>query len=258
MHELRLRYSLVFCMLFCANCSRKSPISQETSPVVDAGVAPPSSASLDASDASVSPVSAWTDAPIVDRLRENCGFDPRKLSDAQKEELFGNLYGATELTCIGTGFDQSCVYDPCFETDERTCKTGCLKDCTTCDDACVSSCFACKANCGDDECRNACAPTCAECKQSCVASQDRCRSGKCGQAYADCRKKLSSDWKTQHCEAVCAHYSPCRTGCFEQQDRSKNDNYDLSGCLSKCAPATPTTCDLGLCSGKYSMGIEMK
>ncbi|MEO7111311.1 MAG: hypothetical protein ABI183_12805 [Polyangiaceae bacterium] len=203
-------------------------------------------------------MSAWTDAPIVDRLRENCAFDPRKLSDAQKEELFGNRFGATELTCLGSGFDQSCVYDPCFETDERTCKAGCLNDCTSCDDTCVSSCFACKANCGDDACRNACAPTCASCKQTCVANQDGCRSGKCGQAYADCRKKLGSDWKTQNCEAVCAQYTPCKNACYDKMMADKSGSFDGPACDGKCKAPLKTSCDLALCPGRYSMGMDMK
>lgn len=255
MRVLRAFPLLAFCILFCANCSRKSPISNERTPT---DAAPPALVTVDSSDAQAAMVSAWTDAPIVEKLREDCGFDPRKLSNAQKEELFGNTYAPNQLTCLGEGFDQSCAYDPCFETAERTCKSGCLKDCDTCDDACVTGCFACKANCSDDVCRAACAPTCAECKQSCVTKQDDCRSGKCGQAYADCRKKLSSDWKTQNCEAVCARYAPCKNACYDKMMADKTDSFDNHACLSKCEIPLKTSCDLGLCAGRYSMGIDMK
>jgi hypothetical protein len=245
-------------MLFCANCRRKAPISNETQPVADSGSASTPDSAANVGDASVAPVSAWTDAPLVEKLRDDCGFDPRKLSDAQKEELFGNRYGATELTCLGSGFDQSCAYDPCFENDERTCKASCMSDCTSCDDKCVSSCFACKANCTDDICRNACAPMCASCKQSCVTSQDRCRSGKCGQAYADCRKRLSSEWKTHNCEAVCTQYTPCKNACYDKMMADKSGDFDNRACLAKCEIPLKTSCDLALCPGRYSMGIDMK
>jgi hypothetical protein len=255
MRNVRARHLLVFCMLFCADCGRKTAISHEAAPLVDASIAPLAS---DDAGAHASTASAWTDAPLVDKLRDDCAFDPNKLSVDQKEDLFGNAYAATELTCLGSGFDQSCVYDPCFENAERTCKQGCMKDCGTCDDACVSSCFACKATCGDDECRNACAPTCASCKQSCVIEQDRCRSGKCGQAYADCRKKLSSDWKTQHCEAVCAQFTPCKNACYDKMMADKSGGFDNQACMGKCEITLKTSCDLALCPGRYSMGIDMK
>jgi hypothetical protein len=247
--------TFVLCMLFCANCGRKTQVSQDSRADVDAGL---TNADTTFDAAGPSTASAWTDPPLVDKLRDDCGFDPRKLNDAQKEELFGNRYGATELTCLGNGFDQSCVYDPCFETAGRTCTEGCLKDCGTCDDKCVSSCFACKANCGDDECRNACAPTCAECKQSCITSQDRCRSGKCGQAYMDCRRKLSSDWKSQNCTAICAQFTPCKNVCYDKMLADKSGDFDNNACLNRCKAPLKTSCDLGLCAGKYGMGIQME
>ena len=241
-------------MLFTAFSCRKTSVTPE--PPVDAAPAPLTTASADFNDASVATVSAWTDAPIVDKLRADCGFDPRKMSDAQKEELFGNLYGANQLTCSGNAMDQSCVYDPCFEGDLHDCRSTCLSTCDSCDANCTGSCFACKANCKDDACRNACAPTCAQCKQTCITEQDRCRSGKCGQVYGDCRKRLSASWKAQNCSAVCTQYEPCRESCFDRLDTDKSGNFDHKACIEKCKAPLKTSCDLGLCGGKSGMGIE--
>ncbi|MGH7283285.1 MAG: hypothetical protein ACRELY_17300, partial [Polyangiaceae bacterium] len=140
------------------------------------------------------PIGAWTDPPIIAKLETDCAFDPAKLSEAQQKEMFGTGWGFRSLECGGDGFDQSCVYDPCFEGDGRTCKIECTKTCGTCADACTGTCMACKANCQDDVCRKACAPDCAKCKQDCLTSEDKCQSGKCTTVYEACRDKLVKDW----------------------------------------------------------------
>ncbi len=254
MRALPARSFAVFCILFCANCSRKSAISGAAAIVVDAGSID-SNAELDSG--SPSSVSAWTDPPMIAALREDCAFDPLRLSKDRQTEIFGNGWSANALMCRGATDDQSCVYDPCFEGAESTCKSDCSKECDSCDDACVSSCFACKANCTDDVCRNACAPTCAQCKQSCLTKEDRCRTGKCGQAYADCRKKLDRDWVSQGCAQKCIRYEPCRDACFEKLEHGASPDFDAKGCIESCKSSLNTSCNLGLCGGKFGMGIQM-
>jgi hypothetical protein len=244
-------------MLFCANCRTKGQVISETA-AVEAGAPPTASISEGEPDAAeIATASAWTDAPIVEKLQADCAFDPRKMTDAQQKELFGNLYGADELMCFANAFDQSCVYDPCHEGDLYACRRGCLDACDACTDSCMSSCFSCKANCQDDVCRNACAPTCAQCKQTCLTNGDRCRSGKCEQVYDDCRKRLDASWKEQHCASLCRLFSPCADACNAKLASDKSGVFDNNACVNACKHPLNTTCDLGLCSRRYGMGIEM-
>ena len=258
---MRSRKIVVFCILLLAagSCCKKSPPSQAT--VADTAAARTSTAAETSTWDAATPISAWTDPPIVERLESDCAFDPGKLSEAQREEMFDTKWGFRALECGGDGFDQSCVYDPCFEGDGRTCKADCTKACGTCADACTGSCMACKANCQDDVCRKACATSCATCKQGCLTGEDTCRSGKCTAAYEACRDKLAKDWKANGCAATCTTFIPCRDACYETMEATggtATQGFDLSACLTKCKAVAKPACDVGLCGGKYGMGIEVK
>ncbi len=255
---MRFARLAALCMLFCANCRQKTRSLQETPNDAAPFIATPiPSASADASMQAAAKVSAWTDQAIVDELHVDCGFDPAKISDAERTELFGNDFAPYQLTCAGNAFDQSCVYDPCFLGDLNDCHKDCLNVCASCTETCTSSCFACKANCQDDDCRNACAPTCAQCKQTCLTRQDDCHSGKCEKVYDTCREQLLKTWKSQNCAGVCAQFSPCRDACGARSEGDKSGSFDFNACVAKCKSPIKTTCDLNLCRGKYSMAIDL-
>ncbi|HEX7664840.1 MAG TPA: hypothetical protein VF407_10025 [Polyangiaceae bacterium] len=191
-------------------------------------------------------LSSWTDPAIVKRLEISCTFDPSKLSPDDQKVLFGEATGnAWGFSCDGNAFDQSCVYDPCFEAkDTQSCKDGCLGTCRTCEDTCTTSCTSCKAQCKDDACKKACAPTCGKCKQDCLTAQDRCRTGTCGQLYTACRKKLTADWNAKGCAAGCKVFEPCRDKCYED---TSTPSFDVTACLKQCTTKAKTTCDMSLC-----------
>lgn len=256
---MRSKTIVVFYMLFAAaaSCSKKSA---PRSPATTEPSSSSSSAVAVAWDAAT-PIGAWTDPPIVERLEVDCAFDPAKLSETQRKEMFGTAWGFRALECGGDGFDQSCVYDPCFEGDGRDCKRDCTIACGTCADACTGSCMACKANCQDDVCRKACAPACAKCKQDCLAGEDTCRSGKCTAVYEACREKLAKDWKANGCAATCTTYMPCRDACYDTMiatGGTATQGFDLGACLTKCKASAKPKCDMNLCGGRYGMGIEVK
>lgn len=257
--ELRALGFVAFCTLLAAtSCTKKDPAKPvaTTEPAPSASAAPKASAAFDddLAEAGVA-IGAWTDPPVVAQLAEDCGFDPMKVPEQRREEVFGSPYVPTSLMC-GGDVDQSCVYDPCFEGVESDCKSSCKKTCSSCDAKCTNDCFACKAQCQDDACRRACAPTCAACKQGCLTTEDSCRTGQCADAYRKCRVKLSHDWKANGCAATCATYTPCRDACFERSEATPG--FDSHACTEKCKAKLKSPCDLDLCGGKWSMsgGVE--
>jgi hypothetical protein len=242
-------------MLFSGSCTRKESALHDVAPAPQPSAAASASADfVDAESDQPAKVSAWTDPPIVEKLQTDCAFDPRKMTDAERKELFENVYGADELMCFANAFDQSCAYDPCHEKDLYDCRRGCLNACDACSDTCMSSCFSCKANCLDGVCRHACAPTCAQCKQTCLTNADQCRSGKCEQVFDDCHKRLDASWKAQNCASLCRlQYSPCTDACVTKRANDKSRTFDNNACIAACKHPLNTNCDLGLCDRRDSM-----
>ena len=162
--------------------------------------------------------SSWTDDAGVAALALDChdGDDPDPSG------------GQSSLSCT-VPFEQSCVYDPCFEK-ASDCHRACGKTCGVCDDACVSTCSQCAKPCADDACRRACAVTTGACKEECLKTHDRCASGTCGEAAIACETIEKSRWKKAHC--ACSKIFPCTSRCEHVQH----------ACEIKCTNASPPEC----------------
>jgi hypothetical protein len=152
---------------------------------------------------------SWTEPDVVLALARDCRWMP------PAEDASGDAPGrASPLSCT-LEFEQSCVPDPCFDEDQRTCKPACLRGCNDCADACGSRCETCKRDCRDEACRRSCASTCGWCHATCLKDKDRCTSGTCGDAYATCRKRLLAEWKRSACPAVCPRVRACLDKCYK-------------------------------------------
>lgn len=183
--------------------------------------------------------SSWSDPRVIAELIKSCAFDPDKLEGEAVIKWLGDLADdeTSPLSCSAV-MEQSCVFDPCFSTQEEECKPRCTKKCHGCGKRCVTACEACKRNCQDDACRMDCAKQCATCREECVRQRDRCATGTCTQEYKHCRKKLRAEWTSKGCPKICKDRQECLDRC------QKKDGKD---CTSKCDPSDEKGCDLLMC-----------
>ncbi len=249
-YEMTVRLSLVgLAALAALACTRNDPRPLAV-PEPNASAAAPAATSVVAAGASSPPAAAaprtpppsdspddakaWTDAPVTRALAKDCKYAPPE----------GKPDEPNVLSCA-LGFEQSCAYDPCFETDQSTCKPKCKKGCDGCAAACVSGCEGCKKKCGDDACRAACGDSCGECRQACLVAKDRCTTGTCAGEYTACRKKLGEAWRKSSCAKACPVYTECSDACRQGTDEEKC----REGCKKKmgsgCSPSFLTMCIMG-------------
>lgn len=240
--------------LALACCFIRPAVAQSAPPAKAAPVpapaaqAPPREESLPTS---------WSDPRVLAELQKGCHFDPDSLPEAQRSKWLGERGPgeSSPLSCEAE-FDQSCVYDPCFDSAERSCKPRCTSACKQCGQDCATSCESCRERCNDEACTAACARSCATCREGCVRQRDRCATGTCTEAYKACRTKLRSDWRKNECGQVCRSYVSCERRCLA---RRKGDNEDaFSLCAKPCRKSIKSRgCDLSLCQGsQFSMGID--
>jgi hypothetical protein len=185
---------------------------------------------------------SWTDPRVVAALARNCQL-PDSLRGMNSD---GGPGERPPLEC-GPADDQSCVYDPCFSEGEEQCKPRCRKVCETCNRGCLATCQTCRRACqgGDAACIHGCAQHCAECHQECIEQSDRCGSATCTEQYRACRARLKADWTKNKCPATCARYRACQARCPA----------DDTNCRDRCKKGR-SGCNLGLCPGEDSMGIN--
>ncbi len=188
---------------------------------------------------------AWTDPPIVAGFSRDCDYVPEGLDQPQ------NPQDVSPLSCT-LEFDQSCVYDPCFNKGED-CKPMCVQTCGSCQKGCAGSCKSCKQKCKDDACIRACATGCGTCRQACLVTRDHCATGTCAQVARECRSTLRADWLKNGCPRICKAYGPCLSRCVHKNEKA-DDAFAM--CQQRCAPRLPPSCDLGLCPGEFGMGID--
>jgi hypothetical protein len=188
-----------------------------------ATTAPEHDASPSAPSSSAPKVAAWTDPEVVAHLVDRCGWEPENKS----------IYDGDPLACEANSFDQSCVYDPCFEPKTK-CSERCIVGCNGCGGACAKKCEACKSGCTDDACRADCAKRCGACRQDCLTTKDRCASGACVDAYRACGEKVEREFAKSGCKKVCAKYSPCLQRCYEQTD--------FASCAKRCKAVAGGAC----------------
>jgi hypothetical protein len=200
------------------------------------------------------PVGAWTDPRVIAELVKDCKFDPDTLTEDQRKPWNKNSYpGSRSALSCKLGFEQSCVYDPCFDKERSDCRPKCAKSCSDCGTQCADACATCKASCHDDACKTACATQCASCRQDCVRVRDRCSTGTCTNQYRQCRKKLKSDWLGNNCPEVCRALMRCQKPCL----RKHPDGVDsLDSCDKPCRPKDTHGCNVNFCGGAFGMGID--
>ena len=194
---------------------------------------------------------SYNDPRIVAALARDCAWDPSK--DPERASLYkaeGPGDSVDPLLCE-LEMDQSCVYDPCYQTQEETCKPRCTTTCTSCKTTCKTGCETCKKGCTDASCQKTCATSCAACQQECVQSRDRCATGACTEEYKTCRKDLREGWKRNGCAKICQAYNRCQTRC-QKDNEGKEKTWEI---CKKCAPKK-TACNVNLCPGDYSNGIN--
>lgn len=207
------------------------------------------------------PPASWSDPRVIAELKKSCAFDPDKLKGEERKQWLGSDFGEGSRSIMScyTGIEQSCVYDPCFESDQRDCRPRCAKTCHDCSDTCGKTCESCKAACqkgpAGAACLSACATTCATCHETCVRTRDRCHTGTCTEEYKQCHKKLRADWKRKNCRAVCNQYFACQNPCIKKHDK-KGDAYEA--CTKPCEPKDKKGCNLMFCGGAYGMGIDLE
>jgi hypothetical protein len=191
---------------------------------------------------------------VIAELEKSCAFDPDRLSSEQATQWLGRaeLGRSAPLSCH-TPIEQSCVYDPCWNSEQDTCRPRCAKRCTSCGQECASGCEQCKAACQDTACRHACAERCASCRQDCLRSRDRCTTGTCSSEYRQCRRKQKADWLRNDCKAVCQQYLACQRPCIRKHER-KGDSYEA--CTKPCEPKELRGCKMIFCGGNFGMGID--
>jgi hypothetical protein len=172
-------------------------------------------------------VSAWTDPDVVVELATSCRFAPPKATTV------GEI---SPLSCEAGMFDQSCVYDPCFNDNQDKCKPKCKSACDACATHCTSACETCKKPCKDDDCKMACATTCGACRQECLKEKDHCISGTCAAQYERCH----TDWRARYfksaCPAACPKFRTCFDACTSTGDY---DAACVDKCRAKARPACP-------------------
>src|SRR3990167_5785835 len=66
------------------------------------------------------PPASWTDPRVIAELAKNCAFDPDDIPQEQRKQWTGEMYPGkrSPLSCA-LSFDQSCVYDPCYDEETR-------------------------------------------------------------------------------------------------------------------------------------------
>jgi len=170
------------------------------------------------------PPSAWTDPQIVAALVKSCAYHPRRSADEMPER--------DTLDCGDWIFEQSCVSDVCFETDQMECKGQCVETCRTCDGQCTSKCETCKSGCKTASCKEGCAKQCGACKQGCLAAVDRCNSGTCTQVYKSCRKERRARLLKTKCGKLCGRFQECLDSC----ESSPHGGSCNDMCKAKAAP----------------------
>lgn len=177
---------------------------------------------------------AWTDAAAVDALALDCNFKPAQAADQPEP---------SPLSCSSGLYEQSCIYDPCYATDQSQCKPRCEKSCDACSDQCSAGCGRCKARCTDDACRRECAATCANCKQGCLGTKDRCATGTCGAQYKACTELLTKRWNSSGCAKTCKAYQECTGKCQEGPAcQSSSDLKACDACSERCAAQVRRGC----------------
>ena len=180
-------------------------------------------------------LAAWTDLVAVQALTLDCNFKPPAQAADEPEP--------SPLSCASGLYEQSCIYDPCYATDQSQCKPRCEKACGACSDQCSTTCGRCKARCSDDGCRRACAATCANCKQECLATKDRCATGTCGTEYKACTELLTKRWNSSGCAKTCKTYQECTTKCQEAPAcQASTDQKACDGCTERCAAQVKRGC----------------
>jgi hypothetical protein len=215
-------------------CTRAPPIAAERGtpssiPSYDAGPAP--AALAPPPDAAPEPTPgpglvAWTDPDVVAELVKSCRFSPPKASDDSN---------ASPLACEAAEFEQSCLYDPCFNDKQDKCKPKCRRGCDACAAKCTTACEACKAPCKDDDCKKTCATTCGACRQACVTDKDKCLSGTCFDSYMACRKSWRARYEASKCPAACAKFKECSEPCYQ-------GGGGMGACLEKCRAKVAAAC----------------
>jgi hypothetical protein len=251
------RSSLALCALLIAGCqvAEAQLLEPSVPPAAAAAAAPPA-------EKPDKPPPSWTDARVIAELEKSCAFDPDKLSSDERAAWFKPGHSSA-MSCQGE-LDQSCVYDPCYIKEERSCKPRCVSQCKSCGAACATTCETCKQTCKgqgkspSDEaaCRLGCATSCGACHQTCVRSRDRCSTGTCSSEYRACRSKLKAEWQGNGCPEVCRVYLSCQRPCLRKHEK-KGDGWEA--CTKPCYPPKDQRngCDLLLCSGsEFSMGID--
>jgi hypothetical protein len=193
------------------------------------------------SDSWVAP-KTWSDPRVVDRLADDCRFDPDTLPNAEQEKWGvsgGDDPESPAMTCT-TPLEQSCVDDPCYEGPQGAiaCTQACTQDCRGCGKACALDCHTCKHTCKDRACRVACAQACAACHETCVRNRDRCSTGGCEPAYKGCWVAIAADWTKKGCAAVCKPFAACVDKCVKRAQQEPH-------CDDKCMPKDTRGCNLG-------------
>jgi hypothetical protein len=196
----------------------------------------------------------WSDPRVLAEIEKSCAFDPDELKGEERKKWTGTLYpGSHNIMSCYTGFDQSCVYDPCWDVETRECQPRCNDGCRSCGKECRAACESCKSGCKDDACRKGCARTCADCHERCVRTRDRCATGTCAEGYRACRLKLKSDWRRNGCKELCQKYLACQKPCIKKHE-AKGDSYEA--CTKPCEPKNLRGCQMTFCGGNFGMGVD--
>jgi hypothetical protein len=192
--------------------STPSPLQTAVPLATNAGTAPPSASTaaprkVHFGRISGAAPSVWTDPRVVAELAKDCRFAPDiNVHTDDMGELRANAF-----TC-SFAYSQTCEPDACAGPPMH-CQERCSATCTDCRDTCATSCESCKAGCTDDACRTKCASSCASCKQNCVRTLDRCDTGECNKAHADCRAKLVAAFRNPVCKVTCSAVGDCNSKC---------------------------------------------
>jgi hypothetical protein len=173
-------------------------------------------------------IASWTDPRAVAALANDCSL---KVTNPDTEE-------PDPLAC-DVPFEQSCVYDPCFEKGQ-TCKQGCSKKCASCDAACADHCATCRDACTDGACRQRCAASCGECKQSCLKSRDKCATAQCAQAELACGRAAKRAWAGAGCTGKCPEINECLEPCAADNACNAKCQKRFKGCdIEYCMTGAP-------------------
>lgn len=195
---------------------------------------------------------AWTDPAVVAALAVDCRAQTVHDSDAAVDPIGARGQGA--LSC-SLGFEQSCVYSPCFSKNED-CRGECSGTCRTCDETCVTTCDGCKAGCKDEACKRACAEKTGACRQACLTKRDHCATAECAEKERTCDAEEKRKWRAHKCSCRAIH--PCLAACFAAKERcgarcaTSNDSQCWEKCeSSKCKDACAARfrgCDVDYCA----------